>query len=107
MRLLVLEPHPHAGLADGVHHRRRGELGRVVLDVQPLADDIGRDRLEPTSGFSRRSRMTTSSLQSIPSTRKTASACSSQTVQVTVSVAISLWRLCLPIFLDPGPKERA
>jgi hypothetical protein len=28
----------------------------------------------PTSGFSRRSRMTTSSLQSIPSTRKTASA---------------------------------
>ena len=59
--------------------------GRVILDVQPLPDEVGRDRFEPASGFSRRSRMTTSSWQSIPSTRKTASACSSQVVQVWIA----------------------
>src|SRR6185503_9248427 len=38
----------------------------------------------PAKGLSRRSRMTTSSWQSMPSTRKTASACSSQTAHVTL-----------------------
>src|SRR5687768_16483972 len=38
----------------------------------------------PARGLSRRSRMTTSSWQSMPSTRKTASACSSQTAHVTL-----------------------
>ena len=35
------------GLADRVDHRRRRQLGGVVLDVQPLADEVGRHRLEP------------------------------------------------------------
>ena len=38
----------------------------------------------PVSGLSRRSRMTTSSWQSMPSTRKTASACSSHVAHVTL-----------------------
>ena len=45
-RLLVLEPHPHARLAGGVHDGRRRELGSVVLDMQPLSDEISRHRLE-------------------------------------------------------------
>ena len=40
--LLVLEPHPHARLTDGIDHRGRRQLGGVVLDVQPLPDDVGR-----------------------------------------------------------------
>src|SRR4030095_2513838 len=44
----------------------------------------------PARGFNRRSRMTTSSWQSMPSTRKTASAWSSQTAQATLAgVAMS------------------
>ena len=46
-RLLVLEPHPHAGLADGIDHRGRRQPGGVVLHVQPLADEVGRHGLEP------------------------------------------------------------
>ena len=45
-RLLGLEPHPHTGLAHGIDHRGCGELGGVVLHVQPLPDEIGRERLE-------------------------------------------------------------
>ena len=32
---------------DGVDDRGRGQLGGVIFDVQPLADEIGRYRLEP------------------------------------------------------------
>src|SRR5687768_7655022 len=53
----------------------------------------------PGIGFSRRSRMTTSSLQSIPSTRKTASAWSSQTAQA-VGLAMLLH------VAQPLPEQR-
>jgi hypothetical protein len=42
-RLVVLEPHPHAGLADGVDHLRCRQPRRVVLHVQALADDVRGD----------------------------------------------------------------
>ena len=45
-RLLVLQPHAHPGLADRVHHVGRGQLCRVILDVQALADHVGGHRLE-------------------------------------------------------------
>src|SRR6185436_1404141 len=44
----------------------------------------------PVRGLSRRSRMTTSSWQSMPSTRKTASACSSHVAHVTLGAAPGL-----------------
>jgi hypothetical protein len=40
----VLEPHPHARLADGIDHVRCRQPGGVVLDVQPLADHVSGDR---------------------------------------------------------------
>ena len=45
-RLLVLEPHAHAGLPDGIDHGGRRQLRGVILNVQALADDVGRHRLE-------------------------------------------------------------
>ena len=81
-RLLVLEPGAHARFGDRLGDRGRRQLRGVVLDAQPLADDVGVERLEAGSGFSRRSRIATSSWQSIPSILKTDSACSSQTVHV-------------------------
>ena len=43
---LVLEPRAHAGLRDGFGDARRRQLRGVVLDAQPLADDVGVERLE-------------------------------------------------------------
>src|SRR5687767_14950261 len=51
----------------------------------------------PLIGLSRRSRITTSSLQSMPSTRKTASAWSSHTVQVTTSATMVLLDVAKPL----------
>ena len=39
-RLLMLEPYPHPGLADRIDHVGRGQLGRVILYVQSLPDDV-------------------------------------------------------------------
>ena len=53
-RLLVLEPHPHPRLPDGIHHCRRRQYGGVVFHVQALADNVSgngfetRQRLETT-----------------------------------------------------------
>ena len=66
-----------AAIADG------RQLRRVVLDVQPLAHDVGRELLEARQVLEAPLESATSSRQSIPSTLKVDSACSSQTVQVT------------------------
>ena len=42
----MLEPHPHARVADRIHHRGRGQPGGVVFDMQPLVDEIGGHRFQ-------------------------------------------------------------
>jgi len=36
--LVLFQPRPHAGLRHGLGDARGGQLGGVVLDVQPLAE---------------------------------------------------------------------
>ena len=44
--LLVLQPHAHPGLPDRIDHFGRGQLCRVILDVQALAHHVGGNRFE-------------------------------------------------------------
>ena len=48
--LVVLQPHPHAGLANGIDDCCRRQAGRVILDVQPLPHEVGRDRFDAGQG---------------------------------------------------------
>ena len=42
----MFQPHAHAGLTHSVNDGSHGEPGRVILNVQALAHQVSRDRLD-------------------------------------------------------------